>query len=184
MKLQLSPLVFLVFLANPSVLAVAGPDHPAVYIDEGACPGEGCTFGTWKVKGETILYAEPNEKSKRTGKCHPGTEVSALTGQVNTGAGKFTVKKKNEEFNPGDIIWVYTYSGEGYFKVWVNGEFKEIKLGFSPWGGSSGTRCEVETYCWGELEKELNFTWWVKIQNVDGTIGWTNESNNFLFGNH
>jgi len=94
-------------------------------------------------------------------------------------AGKFTVKRKFETYMPGDIIWVYTYQGEGNFKVWKDGKFVELNLAFSPYGGSSGKRCETDKSCAGELEKELESTWWIKIKTPDGTIGWTFESSNF-----
>jgi hypothetical protein len=157
--------------------------HPSIFIDDPACPGEGCSLeGKWKVQKETILRAKPDSKSKVVGKCRVGSEVAALTGQVHTVAGKFTIKKKHEHFSPGDVIWVYTYLGEGEFKIWFDGKFSEEVLGFSPWGGSAGSRCEVAKECWGELERKLKFTWWVQIQNADGVMGWTHEVGNFGSG--
>jgi len=169
-------------LAFAPRLNAENPGHPSVFLDVGACPGEGCSYGKWKVQKETVLRARPNIESNVVGKCSVDSEVTALTGEVHTVAGKFTVKKKQGTFVPGDVIWVYTYLGEGYFKVWLNGKFTEQKLGFSPWGGSAGSRCEVERSCWGELEQELNFKWWVQVQNTDGVIGWTHEGNNFSSG--
>jgi hypothetical protein len=171
----------LILLAFVPRLSAQGLVHPPVFVDEGACPGEGCSYGKWKVQKETILRARPNPKSEVVSKCRVGSEVQALTGQVHTVAGKFIVKKKHQNFSPGDVIWVYTYLGEGFFKVWFDGKFFEEELGFSPWGGSAGSRCEVEKECWGELEQELKFTWWVQIRNADGVIGWTHEPKNLGF---
>jgi hypothetical protein len=176
----LACLLFL--LTFVSRLNAEGPLHPLFFVDDGACPGEGCSYGRWKVEKETVLRAQPDPNSKVVSKCRVGSEVAALTGQVHAAAGKFKVKKKHEDFSPGDIIWVYTYLGEGFFKVWFNGKFSKQDLGFSPWGGSAGSRCEVEWYCWGKLEQELKFTWWVQVRNVDGVVGWTHEASNFHFG--
>jgi hypothetical protein len=176
----LACLLFL--LTFVSRLNAEGPLPPSFFVDDGACPGEGCGYGKWTVDKETVLRAQPDLNSNAVGKCRAGSEVVALTGQVHTVAGMFKVKKKHGNFGPGNIIWVYTYLGEGYFKVWFDGKYFEQDLGFSPWGGSPGTRCEVERYCWGELEQHLNFTWWIQIRNVDGVVGWTPEANNFRFG--
>lgn len=156
--------------------------HPAVYVDTGACPGEGCTYGEWKVLKETPLRALPDTTSKIVTTCRVGSAVSASTGEVHTVAGKFTVRKKYGPFVPGDIIWVYNYLGEGSFKIWSGGKFVEQDLGFSPWGGSAGSRCEVERHCWGELDKELDSVWWIRIENTDDVSGWTREGENFDAG--
>jgi hypothetical protein len=81
-------------------------------------------------------------------------------------------------FEPGDEVLVYTYLGEGYFKVRHNGQLKEAELGFSPWGGTAGKRCEVPS-CWGTLASDLAFDWWVQVRGVDGTTGWTKEDEKF-----
>jgi hypothetical protein len=153
--------------------------HPSIDVDKGACPGEGCRYGTWKVLKETELRALPERTSKIVATCRPGSEVLASTGEVHTAAGEFRVTKKQGAFVPGDVIWVYTYLGEGSFKVWFGGRFMDQDLGFSPWGGSGGSRCEVERFCWGELKSELDMVWWVRIKNVDGVTGWTRETGNF-----
>ena len=157
----------------------AQPIHPPIYIDKGACPFECCAYGPWKTEKETVLFAWPDKKSERIGKCVAGSPVIALTGEVHTVAGRFLVKRTWKKYKPGDILWVYTYTGEGNFKVWDDGRFVEMQLGFSPYGGSSGSRCEVEKECWGELDKKLEMTWWVKIKNADGVIGWTDEWDHF-----
>lgn len=153
--------------------------HPLVYIDRGACPFECCVYGTWTVTKDTPLYARPGKKSPAIGKCLRGSTVTAITGEVHTKAGKFKVKKKFETYKPGDIIWVYTYTGEGNFKVWKEDKYIDLNLSFSPYGGSNGSRCEVDKDCYGELEKKLEFTWWIKIKTSDGTIGWTFEPSHF-----
>jgi hypothetical protein len=76
-------------------------------------------------------------------------------------------------------LWVYTYQGEGFFKVWYKGRIYSEELMFSPYGGSTGRRCEETDDCWGELDKELNSVWWIKIRSADGRVGWTSAGENF-----
>lgn len=152
---------------------------PTVFVDEGACPFECCTYREWKTEKTTTAYARPDRRSKQVGHFIAGTQVVALTGQVRTVAGRFIVKKPHEKFKRGDVICLYTYLGEGVFKIWFRGKISEENIGFSPYGGSMGKRCEVENLCWGELEKELRMTWWIKIRSADGWIGWTNLGENF-----
>ena len=181
---KLSLIIYLLFISLTFAIDYRKADHPEFYTEPGGCPGESCSYGKWQVQKETMLYADPNTKSAQISKCISGSKVIALTGHINSIAGKFIVKKKRDHFNPGDIIWVYSYLGEGFFNVWVEGGFKTMELGFSPWGGSSGSRCENGDFCWGELENELKFNWWIKIQNVDGSIGWTYEYKNFSYGRY
>lgn len=69
--------------------------------------------------------------------------------------------------------------GEGEFKVWFKGGMYHESLEFSPYGGSMGKRCEFGRGCWGELERELKMTWWVKIRAADGRVGWTDQAERF-----
>lgn len=84
------------------------------------------------------------------------------------------------QYKTNDIIWVFTYIGEGFFKVSYKGKMYEEDLKFSPYGGTAGRRCEQSPRCFGELQEELKFVWWVKILAPDGKIGWTNQRENFI----
>src|SRR5713226_1269451 len=151
-----------------------------VYIDKGACPGEGCTYGErWLAKRQVVLYARPSTRTKVVATLPQGTPVITITGEVHTRFARFIVNRAQGEFKPGDEILVYTYLGEGVFKVRHNGQLKEAKLGFSPWGGTAGTRCEASDRCWGTLESELQFDWWVLVRTGSGVEGWTNAHNHF-----
>ena len=174
----------LLVLLLPLAPAVhAGPaGHPPVLVEEGACPGEGCEYGTWRVLRSTVLRAQPSTRAKVVGRCEEGTKVKALDGRVRTVAGRFVVSKPHDKFLPGDVIWVYTYRGEGNFTTWFRGKLSQEDLGFSPWGGATGARCEIERRCWGRLDQRLRFTWWVHVQNADGVTGWTNAAADFAFG--
>jgi hypothetical protein len=179
MKRLLISLAVIVHLGLLPICAYSQAQHPATLVDRGACPFECCAYRQWKTEKTTTAYARPDKRSKRVGKFVAGTKVAALTGEVRTVAGRFVVKKAYQKYRPGDIIWVYTYSGEGLFKIWFKGKMSEENLGFSPYGGSMGKRCEATEQCWGELEKELRMTWWIKIKSADGWVGWTNQGENF-----
>jgi hypothetical protein len=152
---------------------------PTIFIDKGACPFECCTYRKWRTEKTTLAYVRPDKRSKRVGKFMAGTDVVAITGEVRTIPSRFIVRKEHEKYKPGDILWVYTYFGEGIFKVWFKGKMYEEDLVFSPYGGSMGKRCEVDKLCWGEMDKELQMTWWVKIKSAKGWIGWTDQAENF-----
>jgi hypothetical protein len=154
--------------------------HPTTYIDRGICPGEGCSYeGRAKVLSTVTVYAAPSLNSRQLFKITRGKTITSLDSEVHTIAGRFVVKQFYEGYQPGDVIWVYTYLGEGMFKVWYRGSMKEENLDFSPWGGSGGKRCERDaSICWGELDRELNMTWWLKIQDNRRRVGWIRVNNN------
>jgi len=173
---SLAVAAYFIFL---SMNAYSKGQPPATFIDKGACPFECCTYREWKTEKTTTAYAQPNKRSKQIGKFVAGTKVVALAGEVHAVPSRFIVKKPHEKYKPGDILWVYTYYGEGSFKVWFKGKMSEESLGFSPYDSSNGKRCEISEECWGELDKELQTTWWVKIKSADGWVGWTNQGGNF-----
>ncbi len=162
------------FVVMPALLFAAQTSPPKVLIDKDICPGEGCSKeGNARATKSTKVYAEPNENSSAIWEFTPGVVVTSSGSEVHTAGGRFVVKRAYENYQPGDVLWVYTYIGEGVFKVWHEGKMYEEKLDFSPWGGSAGKRCEKDDgSCWGELEKELEMTWWLKAKSIDGQEGW------------
>jgi hypothetical protein len=79
----------------------------------------------------------------------------------------------------GDVLWVFTYLGEGFFRVWFEERMYEEYLGFSAYGGAGGKRCEEKAICWRELERELKIIWWVKLKGASGLSGWSDKPLNF-----
>jgi hypothetical protein len=172
---------FILPIAVSSRAPQAKKTPPKFYVDKGACPGEGCRYGgTAKVRKTTIAYARPDTRSPQIGRFMAGSEVVSLTGEVHTIPSRFVVKKAHEKYQPGDILWVYTYLGEGYFKVWFGGKMYSESLLFSPYGGGPGKRCEDSPDCWGELDQNLKMSWWIKIKGKDGLVGWTKQRENFI----
>jgi hypothetical protein len=158
--------------SNPSATALPRP-----FVEPGACPGEGCTYGVWQALMSVPVHESaesvPVSKSIREGQL-----VCSLTGDVHTMLGHFVVERQHGAYESGDTILVYTYRGEGRFLVEFDGVQFEEDLGFSPWGGTYGTRCEHEQ-CWGRLQAALDFTWWVQVDDLSGVAGWVQGAEGF-----
>jgi hypothetical protein len=146
---------------------------PESLVDKGACPFECCTYRTWYVDEETEIREKPEMHSKIITTVGPGEAVEAITGEVHVSAGKFSVRKAFSRYVPGDRLWIYTYLGEGFFKVWFKGRYYEEDFGFSPQGTSAYTSE------FGRFEKEPVSVWWVLIKTEDGEVGWTENPDNF-----
>lgn len=155
----------------------AGP--PPVFVDKGACPSECCGYGDWTATKAVHVVEKPTPTAPVVGTIPAGTTITAVTGHVVTRAGRFRVHRSWAPYKPGDVIFVYTYLGEGHFKVWFKGAFGEEDLGFSPYGGTSGARCEEPPHCWGTLESAHQSTWWVQVLLPDGRRAWTRETHKF-----
>jgi hypothetical protein len=159
------------------VLALVGgcsgetPEPPEYYVDRGACPGECCTYGTWKAEQSVDLYETPSAEARIVGRVEVGSYVDARTGDVHTTAGKFVVRKDSPPYRAGDVIWVYTYLGEGYYLVWRAGEMLAEEISVRP--------DHQKPDDWGYYEKAPASDWWVKVSTKDGLEGWTNRPKRF-----
>lgn len=146
---------------------VYADDHPVFYIDKGACPFECCTYRDWRTNKTVKIYAEPKTGSSVVGSIEKGTTVMAQTGEVHTKPGKIIVKRDVTTFKKDDILWVYTYLGEGYFKVWYRGKFLEDQIDFNYRSPAPDD--------WGYFEFMPESVWWVRIRTPTGLEGWTNQ---------
>jgi hypothetical protein len=177
-SLKASRLVLPIALVLVASTAIAD-SPPREYIDKGACPFECCVYRTWKTKTDTVVYAQPDRTARMVGLLKAGTAVEAVTGEVHAQSVRFLVTRRHAAYKPGDVLWVYTYLGEGRFRVWWNAAMQEVDLGFSPYGGSNGARCEQGQQCWGVMEKALVSPWWVKVRGAGGLEGWSDQPEHF-----
>lgn len=157
-------LQFLAFVAKAE-------DHPEYYVDKGACPFECCTYRDWATEVGTPLHSKPNPGSSVIGSALEGERVHALTGEVHTKPGKLVVSRVTDPFDKGDVLWVYTYVGEGFYKIWYQGKFIEEQIDFS-WRNPGSEDC-------GAFELLPESVWWVKVKTHHGLEGWTNKPENF-----
>jgi hypothetical protein len=171
---------FLLFVSVP-IPAQRTKERPSTYVDKGACPFECCTYRRWKTLKDTPAYASPDKRSKRVGVFKKNIWVRGLTGEVRTlTPGKFIVRKAHEKYRPGDLLWIYTPLGEGFYKIWFKGRMYQEELDYT--GGpyeASSTPCSQDAECWAELEVPLKTVWWVKVRSSAGWIGWTDQTDNF-----
>ncbi|HJP94385.1 MAG TPA: hypothetical protein VJ875_20660 [Pyrinomonadaceae bacterium] len=167
-------------LMTTTLVSYPQTKRPAVYVDKRACPFECCTYRKWKTERMTVAYEQPDRSSRRVGKFKAGTWVTGLTGEVATLPGKFVIFKNHEKYKPGDVLWVYTPLGEGFYKVWFKGRMYQEELEYmnGPFEQSYPT-CEQTPNCWGRLEKQLQVTWWVKVRSAEGWVGWSDKPENF-----
>src|SRR5215510_9222039 len=86
---------------------------PPTYIVKDVCPFECCVYRAWHTKTDTVAYAKPDQNTKVVGLIKAGATVEALTGEVHSRPVRFVVKKPHAAYKPGDVLWVYTYVGEG-----------------------------------------------------------------------
>lgn len=163
------------------LLSAAALAQEPTYIDKGACPGEGCRYGEQWVAAKTIhVFQVPQQAATTVATIEEGETVRTLTGEVHTVPGRFLVRRHQDGFAPGDEVLVYTYLGEGRFRVRHNGALKVVDLNFGPWGSSNGTRCEKnEKRCWGTLQEDLRFDWWVRVRTASGLEGWVRGDSDF-----
>lgn len=171
--------LLLIVLVLSSAAAADADSSPREFIDRGACPFECCVYRTWTTRKDTVIYGQPDRNARMIGRVKAGAAVEAITGEVHTKPGRFVVRRRHAEYKPGDVLWVYTYLGEGHFRVWWMGTMQEVDLGFSPYGGSSGARCEESQQCWGHLEKPVVSRWWVKVRGEGGLEGWSDQPEHF-----
>ncbi|MEP7075321.1 MAG: hypothetical protein ABI878_05880 [Acidobacteriota bacterium] len=154
-------------------------EHPATYVDRGACPFECCTYRRWKTRKNTVAYATPNRHAKRVGMFRQGSWVRGLTGEVRTLIpGKFVVQKPFEENRPGDVLWIYTPIGEGFYKVWYGGRMMEKEMIYMTMPRDD-LPCSRSKDCLGELQIKPKMVWWAKVRSPAGWTGWTDQPDNF-----
>ena len=152
-----------------------------IYIDKGACPGEGCRYGEeWTASRTVSLLEQPDPAAKLVAALSAGTAVETVTGEVHTVPGRFIVHRPYGNFVPGDEVLLYTYLGEGRFRLRHNGLLKDVDLNIGPGDSARSTGCDKnDKRCWGTLQDELKFEWWVKVRADNGAEGWVRGASGF-----
>lgn len=170
--------------------SVAAPDRaaaPGIYVDSGACPFECCTYREWQANATATLREAPDSSSRVVATVSGGAKVDAVTGQVHVRPGRFVLAHgmrgyslppsatpaPADSFVAGDTLGVYTYRGEGAWKVRRLGSdapFAELMLAYP------GTGCEQNDRCDGRFLEKPESTWWIQIRTRDGVTGWTTDA--------
>jgi hypothetical protein len=153
-------------------IATYAQGPPSPYSDRGACPFECCTYRDWTANKTTTLYRQMRDGSTRAFTVTKGEVVRGLTGVViTTRSGIATATadmmigpRENIRVRKGDTLYLLTYQGEGFFKVWYKGRLV--------------TDVEIDEQKM-KVTRQPSSVWWVKVRNRKGQIGWSRLPDNF-----
>lgn len=169
MRIKLSFLVLLVTGIVTSVVSGQNFRPPMPFVDKGACPFECCTYRDWTVDKATAVRSAMRDGASIAFRLKKGEQVRGVTGVVITSQpGEVRVLKRTKigrsTANRGDMLYLLTYLGEGFHKVWFKGKI-----------------VEDETYDETKFReiRQPKSVWWVKVQNSRGQTGWSREPDNF-----
>ena len=158
---------------------------PLPFEDDGACPFEGCAYGEWVANAPVAIRTERRDNAPIIFRLRAGERVVALTGVVVTrkpGLVQFQEAARLESLGgpiqvaPGEILYLLTYQGEGFSKVWFKGRvFTDVDITDYLGEGCGGR----PTRCAGRLIGRSQTEWWVRIRNQLGAEGWTRDAAKF-----
>lgn len=145
----------------------SGPRMP--YVDNGACPFECCTYREWTVEKPTVAHREMRDSSPVTFRMKKGERVTGVTGTVITTRAGIVRVLRNTTLDKvilrrGDNLFLLTYLGEGFSKIWYKGRIFE------------GDPNDQELF--KQIRRPID-VWWVKVKNRGGQIGWSRQPDNF-----
>ncbi|MEZ5316228.1 MAG: hypothetical protein R2752_02395 [Vicinamibacterales bacterium] len=165
--------------ANRDSPAAASPvtGSPASWIEKGACPFECCRYGTWTAARPLDVRERPDESAAVTGSVATGTSFRAITGETHTTAGRVRFVAADGDFAAGDELAIYDYTGEGFYRGWVNGRMQEVDLALA----LSAANPERRT---ARLEQAPVQVWWVQVDVPDGPKGWIRMPDNRAVTGH
>jgi len=161
--------------------------RPAMpYEDAGACPFEGCVYRDWQANDTVSVRSARSAKAAVVFTVRKGETITALTGVVvTTSPGEVRFREPVDlssssgavHVEPGEILYLLTYGGEGFTKAWFKGKLYEGLDGSTAF---FNTMCSTDpSRCVGTIVARPRGTWWVSIRNVRGQTGWTNEPEKF-----
>jgi hypothetical protein len=161
--------LFVVVLVARTCLGGDTARPPSPYYDFGACPFECCVYRSWVAVKATPVHTSRDPRSPIAFRLARGERVRALTGVVvTTSAGEAVTLREvtiaGRRVRPGERVYVLTNLGEGYNKVWYRGRMGEAQI-------------DDDTLY--RVERRPESTWWVKVRNRRGKVGWSNQADDF-----
>jgi hypothetical protein len=145
---------------------------------EPACPGEGCTFGTWLACDSVPLYASPGDASATASVLPPNEPFEVATGMVIVDVPEVVVvtrptpqisfEEDGVTFQPGDTLYVLDYLGEGFFNAWYVDTILETEV-FWPWASFFPGSDFVYG---GEVVQTGAASFWVRTTDEEGAAAW------------
>ncbi len=154
-------------------LATSTPPPTLPYVAQNKCPFEGCVYREWTALKDMPVYDTWGDGRRRTGTLGKGEKVVALGGLVVTHRpGVIHVDRDIPEvgLKRGDSVLTYTYAGEGFSQVWVNGRFhEEFDISNAKW--PDGTGCGG-THCGATYVDLGQNSWWAELRLKSGVTAW------------
>lgn len=175
-----------------AALGLSGvPETPPVpFLDWGACPFECCTYGTWTARRPVKVHAQRRTRSRVVFTVGEGEAVEAQTGVVVTSQATRLVMRRelllvdqasasaeSSRARPGDVH-LLTERGEGHFVAWHEGRILR-SLDVSFLNGRACAQAPPADSCPGHVTAKGRSTWWIKLRNSRGQVGWTAEADAF-----
>lgn len=168
-----------------AVLSQNANPPPMPFEDAGACPFEGCVYREWIAKETIGVKTDRRDSSSVAFRVQPKERVTAVTGIVVTikpGRVQFreptmlATSGGNIDVMPSQTLYLLTYQGEGFTKVWFQGKvYTDVDT-----TAFMDSRCENDpSRCTGKVIEQSVTHWWVQIRNRRGQVGWTRETEKF-----
>lgn len=167
------------------------------FVDEGACPFEGCEYRDWRATKTIPVYETWDRRSpvRQVFTIHVGETVTAMTGVViTTMPGRARIRQSmvgvadskyfpyerqvSIPLSPGDTVYLLTNQGYGFQTAWLNNViFTLDRSRFS--GLFPNAPCQQDDSCTGDIIEHPVSVWWAKVRNARGQIGWTSQTGDF-----
>ena len=155
--------------------ALAGrPGAPLAVV--GACPFEGCTYGTWTTSAETTVYGVAADTTSAAFTVPAGAALEAEGGfALVTRIGEAVATQPTELYLVGggtaplvggETVYVLDYEGEGSYRVWHDG-----RLAFSGAGSGIGVTAGAPDASYRQTTPP-EAQWWARVTAPDGRAGW------------
>jgi hypothetical protein len=179
----------LILLLATCLHAVAiGQERPRLpYSSWGACPFECCTYRAWKAEQPVVAFKKRDASAPVAFQVAKGEWVRAIGGVVITQRYRVTEVLKHVELDygdtrgrpplrlePGDVLYPLHYEGEGFYRFWYKGSvYSDAVSGDVPDPIPPSPAASLH------VREVPRFTWWAKIRNKKGEVGWTNVPGKF-----
>lgn len=139
------------------------------------CPGQDCSFGQWRARGEVTVYSQKDVSSEVAFKLVKGDEVTGVSSELvvrKSGScvvtrpvrAYETITRAPVNLKAGDRISTLYSSAENY----MVGNFQKKRIEVCCVGD--------DLDCKSAPENEL----WLKVRSESGAVGWTNQRDRFL----
>ena len=137
---------------------------PEQVLHSGACPFEGCRLGRWTARETVPVYDHPDSSVTRA-PLTSGQSVLALASEVRALPRAATITALGPDdrtlgMNQGDQVLVLYPGGEGALVVVHKGEVRRGALDLAV------------SYVLPLGQAPLDYTWWVRVELPDRSIGW------------